>query len=78
MIFMATVLGLALGPFTIGRLSDAFVASGATPANGLRLGMLVCLGMTVVGFALIWLARNAFEQDIAHKVERARAAGETI
>jgi MFS family permease len=78
MIFMATLLGLALGPFTIGRLSDGFVAQGATPAEGLRNGMLVCLLMLATGFVLIWLARRAFEHDVEQKIERARAAGEVI
>ena len=39
-LLMVTFIGLALGPFTMGQLSDAFAKSGMTPADALREGML--------------------------------------
>ncbi len=39
-LLMVTFIGLALGPFTMGQLSDAFATAGMTPADALREGML--------------------------------------
>jgi MFS family permease len=75
-LLMVTFLGLALGPYTMGKLSDAFVAGGAEPGDALRSAMLcglAPLAISALCFALAW--RRVAEAE-ATKLARARAAGE--
>jgi MFS family permease len=77
-LLMVTFIGLALGPFTIGQLSDAFAASGMSPADALRQAML--WGLTPLGAAVIFLmlALRYLGSDETSRLDRARAAGEPI
>lgn len=63
-----TLIGLALGPYVIGRLS---VATG-----DLRVAMSLGLVANVVAAAFLLLARRTLARDEASRMERARAAGE--
>jgi len=64
-----TFVGLALGPYTIGRVSVA---------TDLRIGMIVGLSVNLVAFAAALLALRTLSGDEATRLERARAAGEVI
>ena len=77
-LLMVTFIGLALGPFTIGQLSDAFAAAGMTPADALRRGML--WGLIPLGAAVVFLvlALRYLESDELSRLDRARAAGEPV
>ncbi len=77
-IFMSTFVGLALGPFTMGRVSDAMVATGMSDGDALRTGMLVGLSMLALAIAMLSLAWKNLDHDLATKLDRARAAGENI
>ncbi len=63
-----TLLGLALGPYVIGRLS---VATG-----DLRLALSLGLFANGLGAACLWLAARSLPAAEASRLERARAAGE--
>ena len=67
-LLVVTFVGLALGPYTVGRLSAAL--------GDLRLALLCALGAGVVGSALLLLAARHIAHDEATRVERARTAGE--
>jgi MFS family permease len=77
-LLIVTFIGLALGPFTIGQLSDHFAADGATSADALRLGMLWGLSMLGVALVLLLLALKYLEGDEVSRLGRARAAGEPV
>jgi len=77
-IMMITFIGLALGPFMMGQISDAFITAGTESGQALRQGMLWGLSMAVVSIILIFLAIINIEKDEASRLERARAAGEEI
>ena len=62
-----TFIGLALGPYTIGRLSEAI---------DLQTGMLAGLSVNAVAFVAALLAARNLASDEATRVARARAAGE--
>lgn len=64
-----TFVGLALGPYMIGRLSVA---------ADLRIGMLAGLSVNLVAFAATVLAIRSLGRDETTRVARARAAGEEI
>ncbi len=63
-----TLIGLALGPYTIGRISMA--------TGDLRLAMTLGLAGYVVAIGFFLRARRTIGHDEATRMERARAAGE--
>ncbi|HIG40565.1 MAG TPA: MFS transporter [Gammaproteobacteria bacterium] len=77
-ILMVTFIGLALGPYTIGYLSDTFAASGPDSAEALRQAMI--WGTSMLGLALVtlYLASRHVAVDESSKLERARALGEPV
>ncbi len=64
-----TFIGLALGPYVIGRLSEAL--------GNLGLAMQLSLIVNVVAAAMILLAMRHLPRDENTRIERARALGET-
>jgi MFS family permease len=75
-ILTVTFIGLALGPYTIGKISDAFVAAGSDSAEALRFGMMSALLSFVFAAVFLVLAGRHVGHEEATRVERARAAGE--
>ncbi len=67
-LLVVTLVGLALGPYTMGRLS---VATG-----DLRLAMSFGLLANGVAAAFLMLAARTLERDEASRLERAKASGE--
>ena len=67
-ILTVTLFGLALGPFTVGLVSDL--------TGDLRNGMMVALWMNLGAACLIGLASRYLHDDQKSLVERARSAGE--
>ncbi len=77
-IVMPTFLGLALGPYMIGHLSDQLIQGGMSDAASLRLSMLVSLAVLIPAAVLIYLASRHLEADEDSRIERARKAGEVV
>lgn len=67
-LLIVTLLGLALGPYVVGRLS---VATG-----DLRLALSLGLCANGLGAVSLWLAARSLPAAEASRLERARAAGE--
>jgi MFS family permease len=67
-LLVITFVGLALGPYSIGLLSDRL--------GDLRQAMLFALGANAVALGLVLLAARTLGADEATRVARARAAGE--
>ncbi len=77
-ILLLTFIGLALGPYTMGLLSDTFARGGADPGIALRDAMSIGLGMLVVSALVLAVAARFLPAEEASRLERARAAGEPI
>jgi MFS family permease len=67
-LLLVTFIGLALGPYVIGRLSEAF--------GSLRPAMLCALIAQAIALGLSLHAARRFPGDEASRLDRARAAGE--
>ena len=67
-LLVVTFIGLALGPYVVGRISVA--------AGDLRLGILFGLLGNAAALVLILAATRSLARDEASLHERARAAGE--
>ena len=77
-LFSTTFIGLALGPFTLGKVSDYLTGTGISSAEALRSGMLYTLLIAIVVFVCLLLGARYADHDLASKLERARAAGEDV
>ena len=69
-ILFVTLVGLALGPFTVGLISDL--------SGELRLGLIAALAVNVLAIALLGIAARALPSDEASLLARAEAAGERL
>jgi MFS family permease len=67
-LLVVTFIGLALGPYSVGRASVAL--------GSLRSAMLVGLGANALAFLFLVLAGRRLPADEASRLARARAAGE--
>jgi MFS family permease len=76
-ILMNTFVGLAMGPFVIGQLSDGLARGGASSAEALRGAMGGSLIVLVVAIAALLLAMRYLPAEQASRVARAQALGET-
>ena len=77
-ILAVTFIGLALGPYTVGQLSDKFVQAGSESGEALRAALLLGLSGCVLAVAFLWLASRHVEAEESSRIERARAAGEPV
>ena len=71
-ILMLTFIGLALGPFMIGQISDFYMASGLGDGAALRSAMMWSLIMFAGALALLTLAMRYLPADEARRVELAK------
>lgn len=75
-LLMVTFIGLALGPFLIGLISDNYAASGTSSASALQAGILWGCSTSIVAIVLLLIACRTIRGDIDTKLERAASAGE--
>ncbi|MEJ8569249.1 spinster family MFS transporter [Elongatibacter sediminis] len=69
-------LGLAIGPFMIGLLSDVLAGQGYTQAESLRMSMTASVFTLIIPLVLIYRALSHLARDEASRLSRARLAGE--
>ncbi|MDA1075587.1 MAG: MFS transporter [Proteobacteria bacterium] len=77
-ILVNTFIGLALGPYTIGRLSDFFEKSGTDGAASLQLAMTSSMAIFVITLICLVMAWRYLPKDEASRLDRARALGEPV
>ncbi len=78
-IMVITFVGLALGPYGIGRASDALeVVGGFEPGEALRNAMLLALLANAVAVSFLLLATRYLPAEETSRLARARAAGEAV
>jgi len=75
-ILMNTFLGLALGPYVMGELSDMFLASGMNSADALRTAIAVSTVTLIPAIIFLFLAQKHLPKEEASRIDRARALGE--
>lgn len=77
-LLVATFIGLALGPYVVGTLSDTLGAASGDPQSGLRSAMLIAMAANGVALGFLLLAMRYLADEQATIAERARAAGEDV
>lgn len=77
-LLMNTIIGLALGPYLMGKMSDLFTLAGADPALALTDAIACGQAMFLVTAVLLYMAMRHLPQDEANRLERAAALGEVV
>jgi hypothetical protein len=57
-LLLNVMIGFALGPYSVGKLSDALAAAGQGPAESLGNAMLLSTLFWVISLAFLWRARR--------------------
>jgi hypothetical protein len=77
-ILAVTFIGLALGPYTMGQISDRLAKGGQSSGDALGAAMQWGLLPYVLAFFFLWLASRHVEKEESSRLERARALGEPV
>lgn len=77
-VLMNTFVGLALGPYAIGQISDIATTSGKSASDGLTTGMTMGLSVYAIAFIMIAIALVYVQRDQANRLEFARSVGEDV
>ena len=77
-ILTLSMIGLALGPYTVGQLSDVFFNQGMTSGDGLRLSMALVLIVLIIPVIFISIACFNLKQEEDNLLSKARSLGEEI
>jgi len=75
-IMMITFIGLALGPYLIGYVSDGISVATGNSGEALRQAMVYSLSMFLIASVFIIAALKFLPDDEATRLERAKSAGE--
>jgi MFS family permease len=75
-ILMVTFIGLALGPYTMGQISDFYIRNEVDPASAIRNGMVLGLLIFVIASAFLVVATVRVTDEERNRMTRAREAGE--
>ena len=77
-ILTLSMIGLALGPYTVGQLSDVFFSQGMASGDGLRLSMALVLVVLIIPVIFISIACFNLKQEEDNLLNKARSLGEDI
>lgn len=77
-ILLNTFIGLALGPYVIGEISDLFHAGGMDDAASLRTAIAIATLSLIPALIFFVLAQRHIAKDESTRLERAKALGEPV
>lgn len=77
-ILINTFIGLAIGPYAIGKLSDLFLAGGANRIVALQNGMALSMLIFFFSLVFLFLAWRYLPKDEGSRLERAKNLGESV
>jgi MFS family permease len=77
-ILVNTFIGLAMGPYVIGQISDIFHAGGMDDAAALRTALAVCTLSLLPALVFLVMAQKHLPEDEANRLNRARELGEPM
>ena len=73
-----TFIGLALGPYAIGQLSDLLHSGGMSNADALRSAIALSMLVFIPALFFLYLAQKHLPRDEAMRLELARDLGESV
>ena len=76
LVLVGVFVGLAMGPFIVGYLSDLFVSQGYDARSALQMGLSSSFLILIVTFIFLTMAWRHLPEEEATRLDRARALGE--
>tara|TARA_B100000929_G_scaffold250587_1_gene210259 strand:+ start:78 stop:389 length:312 start_codon:yes stop_codon:yes gene_type:complete len=77
-LLVLSMIGLALGPYTVGKMSDIFMLQGQSDGESLKLALALALTVLIVPLSTFLIACKYLPTDEVSKLKRARELGEVI
>ena len=77
-ILLNTFIGLALGPYVMGELSDFFLSTGMSDSDALRTAILVSMITFIPALIFLYLAQRHLARDESTRLTRAKSLGEKL
>jgi MFS family permease len=77
-ILTLSMIGLALGPYTLGRLADFFESQALSAGDAMQTAMGLILFILIIPSFTLFMAAKNLKEDEESVIERARALGEDI
>lgn len=77
-ILLNTFIGLALGPYVIGQISDILGSTGMNDAESLRGAIAFAILSLIPALFFLVMAQRHLPRDEASRLQRARELGETV
>lgn len=77
-ILVNTFIGLAIGPYAMGKLSDMYAGFGMSKAESLQSGIATGLSILLLSLLFLHLARKHLPKDEQSRLVRAQSMGEPV
>ena len=77
-ILMLSMLGMALGPYLTGEVSDILIAQGVDDGESIRTALALCTCVLVITIGCLLNACRYLPEEEKNKIEIARSYGEPI
>ena len=77
-ILMLSMLGMALGPYLTGEISDILISQGVNDGDSIRTALALCTCVLVITLGCLMAACKFLPEEEENKVEIARSYGEPI
>jgi len=78
LILVGVFVGLALGPFVVGYLSDLYLSQGYDARSSLQMGLASSFLIFLVTLVFLTMAWRRLPEEEATRLDRARALGEPV
>jgi len=77
-ILMLSMLGMALGPYLTGEISDILISQGVNDGDSIRTALALCTCVLVITLGCLMTACKFLPEEEKNKIEIARSYGEPI
>ena len=77
-ILMLSMLGMALGPYLTGEVSDILISQGVNDGDSIRTALALCTCVLVITLGCLMTACKFLPEEEKNKIEIARSYGEPI
>ena len=72
------MLGMALGPYLTGEISDILISQGVNDGDSIRTALALCTCVLVITLGCLMTACKFLPEEEKNKIEIARSYGEPI
>jgi MFS family permease len=75
-LLIVSMIGLALGPYTVGLVSDKLHAKGMDNGESLQIALAYSLLILIITIICLYIASKFLHKEESSRLERAKSLGE--